>query len=230
MWKLYFLSVVFITAAAHCTTILSVYSPDGVYIAADSKVSEFGNDRFECKIHVLPNAVWAAAGLLKSPTFDIASLVEKELRPNRTFDEGIANLRGDLAKQEPIQRDDYVKRGGKFPENIHWETLVVSRIAPLRMYRFDVPDSGITPDCPDVNCRPGVVLISGTGARVAEIGITDPQFDVGVSIEQRLMDLIKEQARATPETVGGKISVVRVDQSGVHWLSIGECAAEAAKP
>ena len=45
--------------------------------------------------------------------------------------------------------------------------------------------------------------------------------DLGIA--EGLRYLITEQERATPRTVNGQISIIKLDKKGIHWIDHGEC-------
>jgi hypothetical protein len=222
------------------TLIILLRSEEVSIVAADSKLrfSDGRNPSDVCKIHVDGNFVWTNSGLSSDENglFNIVEIARTAIHASDSLNEVAARfeqeilsrLRPFLVKVKEERPFDY-KEVMKSPVVI---SVLVLRRNETRHIDFVVEDSA-KPDhiairhkqCPGDACTSsdqyvGMLGIAETAN--AEI-IRNPQIWRQGVIET-LNYLMKLQSNAAPETVGGPVSILRIDKSGaLSWLQKGVC-------
>jgi hypothetical protein len=221
------------------TTILVLYTPTSVFIAADSKFAGGeGNKTWSgCKIHVAEDYVWVEAGLAfevdattHSRTFDVDTLVPEtlgdhspstasldllEARLKVSFQSVISHLSSDFDLNRAAVSLFIMDR-----KNIGtgYEMFITAKTFERNRIPYETMSSS-------------GLIIGGEQGRVKEIIATKTGGifkDMGTV--PALNYLITEQAKATPEYVAGPIAIVQIDSSGAKWIQKGACQEHETSP
>ena len=83
----------------------------------------------------------------------------------------------------------------------------------------------ISERCPGASCGGSTNVLTklGTFDALTEVLNAHPVFSERASVPEALEYLISIQEQATPQIVGGPVSIVKIDREGVHWLQTGAC-------
>lgn len=237
-----------VPASALATTIIAVRTADFVIIATDSKATYLGQagPPTVCKIYNHGDLYFAAAGLDYDArrNFSIKKIVADSLLSSATFDEQVARVENAVAQSltnelARLRRED----PGIYAFTMHSSAHVVSLV--LVEYQDGVPHlaargfswiSNPTPaikidriTCPG-DCTDGRELLSLGEKRAAENFMranSGEDFDLP-ALATKLVELEIEDS---PGNVGPPINEMRLDKSGVTWLSNGSgCPVPAQQP
>jgi hypothetical protein len=236
-----FLGAISFSEAQANTLLIVLRTEDAVFVAADSKVRKTsGRDiGSACKIHVTDQITWATAGIVDDPrsTFNTWKTAETAIRAGGSFSQIVSRFDDDLANQMKelvprIKRDDpssyevAVKSG-------HPITVVFIKNIEFRMSDFTLPNRDtsdkievINQSCPGNGCvmNPQMMAMMGYfDAAKAEVD-RNPQIWDQMGIVPALNYLMDIQHDATPVSVAGPVSILRIDKSGaLSWLQKGVC-------
>lgn len=225
---------------ASATTVVAFYTREAIFLGADSKsVGSHGQVIFNCKINVKRRIVWASAGLPVEP--QAASWPGMSIRiPDGAIDratsfrDALRTLTSDAARQLPLARRVGLEEG--LPSRtLHIDLAVAgmedgtARLTIIGLGRRYFGHSDYAP----IECRPGGGPGCGDGylfrmGYVAAINAILEQPSGSALVARLAPDgairyLISAEERARPQFVGGPISILRLDHSGIRWIDPGLC-------
>ena len=229
------LGLLFLCGRALATTVFALYTPQGIVIGSDSKIVALnGPDAsYGCKIHVAGRFAWASAGLLAETRgpFDLRGIVKASLDGTVSFREAA----GRLKRFTDAKYHDFRERsiqGGVSAEMAYTDVLLAGvgadQIPHVSVMRFG--RIAPTTECPSAKCPKFGLLELGVYARIDDI-LFGPHGQVHTiwkskGVPDAIAYLIAAQERATPELVGGPISILEINKSGPHWIVPGVCGAQ----
>lgn len=227
--------LLFLCGRALATTVIALYTPEGVIIGSDSKIVALnGPDAsYGCKIHVAGRFAWASAGLLAETRgpFDLRGIVKAALDGTVSFREAT----GRLKRFTDARYHDFRERsiqGGVSAAMAYTDVLLAGvgadQIPHVSVMRFG--RTAPTTECPSAKCPEFGFLELGERARIDNI-LYGPHGLVHTiwkskGVPEAIAYLIAAQERATPKLVGGPISILGIDKSGPHWIVPGVCRAQ----
>lgn len=229
------LGLLFACGRALATTIFAVYTPHAILIGSDSRiVSLNGSDTwYGCKIHIAGRFAWASAGLIgetRGP-FDLRGIAKAALDGTVSFREA----RRRFKRFTDARYQDFRARSiqeGVSAEMAFTDVLLAGvdaeQVLHISQMRFGL--TAPTTDCPSTKCPEFGLLELGEHARIDQI-LYGPRGQVHTiwkskGVPDAIAYLIAAQERATPKLVGGPISILGIDESGLHWIVRGICTAE----
>jgi hypothetical protein len=237
-----------VNAHAGATTIVFLFNPTTVVVGADSKLTNISvPDALVCKIGVIRNVVWAAAGdLTFSGNRSVADIVNIEMNKNLPIQQTIDNIKNilgfylssilDNAKEGGIPR--FIKGG-----QVDYEALRAHLIIQIAFGYIDnatvntdfiqisLPQNPGPNDtvkitgrahCPSISCRPEDHFLLGWSEIIGPELSADPGV-VGRLGAQLAIDHFIEEEAAVHKGVSAPAAVVRLSGGGVEWLEKGKC-------
>jgi hypothetical protein len=221
-------------AKANATTIVAIWTPAKIVIVGDSMVNinwiENGAPRHrtskDCKIRKFGSNYVSAAGNyhIQIAGFDVWQTAERACGTAANVELCAARFKADL-------------RG------------ILSRAITVHDVRITVLVAGLQ------NGKPAMEHITFTGSRDTRLNINSQSFREGkqnwgrvilgdreaidryeresaskatTSISEQALSLVKIEARAMPQEVGGPFSTLTIEAAGDHWINPGCCPASCS--
>lgn len=212
----------------HATTIIMVFMPGRVYIAADSKLSSVNGESngIVCKLHVADNYVWASSGLLHESQrpFDLEQLVPASMGSGSPFPESIDNLEAQLRAVYPQLVDD-VSATGASAEKAQIGIALANLQKAGEVSEIYIARSGLQRrDCPSQSCHEtNGVFTFGEHKAVDAAMAANRGIWKQMGFVPALNYLIQQQAQATPQFVDDNVAIVEITSAGAQWLQGGAC-------
>lgn len=208
-----------------------IFASDSIQKTISSS-GNLANTSFICKTHIAGHYAWAAAGMTSwTPTnahgqrIDLQSTVDGILARNMTIADATDLLYEQVAREYPALRQHAINVG--YDPRDAGIQLVEARFegaaAHYSLMLFAQPLMRM--DCPGANCTDGMFKlgthdrIDGLVKNLAELQVLMKRYGTAGALRY----LIAEQEKATPALVGGRISILRLDPSGRHWIDRGVC-------
>lgn len=240
--KLFLTGIIFaiLTVSASATIILVVRTADVILLAADSKATYYGTGTpgpsVVCKIFPIHSGFVAISGLarsLKGGGFDPKLIAENAFQTKKPFAEHvrtaermvIENSR-DLLHYLRLQEPDAYAQAMKGDGFLSMLFVTFEDKTPLiagRQFRYDENrgESEIIKafDCPGKDCPGSRGLYFGYMGNISSLS-EDMKYQLLHTVDAQLLrTAIQKQIEATPETVGGPITILQIDDNGPHWIS-----------
>ncbi|MDR3725214.1 MAG: hypothetical protein P4K83_12115 [Terracidiphilus sp.] len=217
----------FFGVPAWATTVILLYTPDAVYIAADSKVGSLDGaiTGQGCKVHVSKNYVWAAAGLFSESNgpFDLEKIVSKSLEGGQAPGPDADRLESDLgAAFRDVAARAIPQAGGSGKVRIEIALASVKKVGRVSSIFLNM-ETVQRRDCPGKECGGLGVITLGEHGTVDRILDARHSIWKEMGIAGALNYLLAEQAKSTPLYVSAPFAIVRVDRAGAQWLQKGSC-------
>jgi hypothetical protein len=219
-----------LSSRVSATAIIVIYTPDTIYFAADSQIVHIDGSGFSygCKIHVTEKFVWASAGLLSGGNVNLREIANHVLTDFAPFDIAVNEFQARLSREYPDLRKEAIGVAGHdLGHTADLDVVVAASKTPGRMTRLVLSEKFTErTSCPGSSCPVSAIFRLG---EVGEIERTlNEQNNIRViwrkmGIREALKYLITKQQKATPNSVGGPISIVGIDRSGPQWIDRGAC-------
>jgi hypothetical protein len=225
------------------TAIVVRYENSGLTVAADSKRSNrtpIGGGRvlrgtpvYVCKVCTISGGIFLAAGFADVDLCAIAREIANKFRTVQERAERFSIVAGDqivdyLTGAPPNVVEDYTSGGHDAIQAAfigieqHRVNYALFALRARRGIIIPAVDRTALEVCPTI-CRPYFVLGSGAASDYVE---SDRIRLLSLKASAFVRNVIKETVKRDRERVGGKISIVTVDTSGVHVIEPGECPAD----
>lgn len=226
----------FAWTSCHATTILVLYTPMAVFFGADSKLvvknwhvspAQPHDAGLACKIHVSNNVVWASAGFLAETNgpFDLRTVADDVLRDATSFSDAVHRLDSEVARQYPAFRKRSIEAGAK-PRIVGTDVAISGFESSMRLTLLRFGSSYSEIDCPGEKCSELGYVSLGVHQRIDSI-LSRNGYAHRIwkqkGIPEAIRYLISAEEAASPELVGGPISILQLDESGPHWITRGAC-------
>lgn len=237
--RLALLAALAVIHPAMATTVVAFYSREAVYLGADSKfVDAKGHWFFHCKISTDGQFEWASSGLpIQKQGSSVPGgirIPEGSIARAASFSEGVVRMNEYIAAQLPEVVQSALEQGAT-PLHFHGDIAFAGfedGTARLSISGFARRQFG-HPDYDPIECRPvgasdcqdGELFSLGFADRINAL-MSQPGASELVAIRGApdvIRYLISEEESAHPKFVGGPISIVRLDGTGVHWVRRGLC-------
>jgi hypothetical protein len=228
----------------HGTTVVVVWTPNFINIAADSKVTTFNRrgepgSFNECKIHRVGNLLVVGAGLYAERTtdFDFPALAEKAIKPNTTPIEAAKAVKiavGDplLAAVEAIRNRDPVRSKTAFSSEV-----LDFVVAGLASGQPAVAGYGFSPDInggfqikeieyPGDRKFTGSAMSSLLMGEHQTISRKYPGLEMQRFLKMNVISGIEELVQleiSNSDKVGPPVSVVTISSTSIQWVKRGLC-------
>lgn len=220
----------------HATTIIVLRDASGIYIAADSKVTHPNGSMagYECKIHIVNDYVWAAAGLLNEAfgPFAVSVQAEAAIQGGSNLDTIAENFETRIVPQ--FEDLSYRLKGAASAAYNSLLNESKFRINMIFIKGSDFVTRDITiadsTDNAEVLRHSCAKECSATGSMQVILGeqkVVRPLIHLSATwrsgVVTGLSNLIQQQAASTSD-VGGPISILRIGKDGSKtWLQPGKC-------
>lgn len=236
-----------VSPPAPATTIVAYYTSKAVWLGADSKWvesdlrdahPELRDAGFHCKISVDGGYAWASTGtaiVLQGTVVagKAITIPRGALARAPSFDAAVSQLTGYVLQQlPPIARDD-VAHGWAL--NAHPDLVFAGTEDGAARLSISGPGRNlfghrayIPIECRPgggVDCQDGFLFRLGYSDRIDAILQTSSGSALVATRGPAgaIRYLISEEEHAHPRYVGGPISILRLDRSGIHWIDRGLC-------
>jgi hypothetical protein len=230
------LTLVGFSLYANGSCIFVVTTPRGVYLAADSQQTSSTGVRYRCKITRDRGFYWAASTpIYDDPVtgFDIPSIVKRVKYHGTLMDKMRAFIK---SAKGPVAKEVATIRNG---DQITYQDLISGKSALLEIVFVameqgspafvsgfftarEVNGNVIVDGEPVMHHFPEVVGM-GEWSEGAFPYLKAHREKLRIATGQVIVDSITAQEIATPQIVGGKVSVLRIDAQGAEWEAKGEC-------
>jgi len=227
---------------ANATSIVLLQTPNQVVLAADSRAVSLRSDgeaRISaptCKIIIAPSTVVAIAGILSDMTgFDSMAFLGEHLADGQPLEAAADSLAKAAALRLPNVVAHFIQPGRPAV------TFLLARIenGATRVAIRDVlylGESGAQPqfriessNCPGNCAGPNMVFAAGSSQAITESLASSPSHRSRLKDPSFAEELLRLETDANPQTVGPPFSILKLDETGVHWRSAGACANAIAR-
>lgn len=241
MKKLLLICVLFLlTQPLFATSIVVLITSNYIIIGADSKRMIIDAEKnytvieTVCKIRVVNNYCYAAAGLVASEATGFSSdkLIRQQLAKSSSINKAIRSIQRDIAKalqkELQFQQKHQPKQFLKTMESGHHllEVVVVKMVnnqPQAYVIGFEIGNkqtleiSSYSKNCgaPCITGGPQLLLLGEYSGMEKYLEVPRDSDDPALFINQ----LIISQATITPRSVGAPVSMVKLNASGVEWLN-----------
>jgi hypothetical protein len=237
-WRLVsLLWVVFISPQCYGTTILILFGSGNIWIAADSQQTRGTEKRFACKIIKKGQFYWAAASpIYEDPEsgFTVTKLVD-QIAVGDSLRETMATFIAS-SKIPIVQELLYVQR---FHPDEYPQLMPGGKSHLIKVVFVGVENGQPKAVFTDLTAEiiSGEIVIDGAPNEPPgsegwlEFGASDSaehymihhRSEIPTDPAGLLRDSILAQEKATPNRVGGKVSVMQLTNKGTKWIDTGEC-------
>jgi hypothetical protein len=229
-----------LNAYARATTIVVFWGPTDIIIGADSKLShlEYSGDDLACKIGVVRNVIWAAAGVLSfNDNTSVADIVNGEMNKGleirHTVDNIVETLRIRLSLVlDTVKRTNTLESmRNRLSSSIIFGYLE-NGVANIDFNEIKLPPSVGSADlqitrqhCPQANdtrCDIRNYLIGKVETIKAEEA-SDHNVIQRLGMKGAIDHFVEEESTVNPNTVSGPVAIVHLSSNGIEWIEKGKC-------
>jgi hypothetical protein len=228
---------------AHATTGVALYVKGFAVVAVDGRVNKIGpmisGHASECKLYVADGKVAIVAGLADEPDagFDVRKILHHVMSQSTPTPQAADLVEQQIQQALPAALQEFQKQNpGAFQQRASGSSqLLMVGMNPdgtvetaRRSTPYDQGHPAQREDSTGAPDRVGVALIGETAAIDQDLerlhntngweGMGNPS-----DLEKLARRFIALEVLAKPKSVGPPISMVVVDQNGVHWVEPGAC-------
>jgi hypothetical protein len=230
---------------SNATTIVAIWTPSDVTIAADAKYLTGDGRALDpiCKIRMTNGVLYAHSGLAANVKtgFSVDDLLNATLKTDGTLAERVERIDAQIV---PRLRENLASIKSEDPEfTKRWIDaapleiifVAVENHQPellIDAYKANVGADGAVMVTPTQKACPGVCDPRGTFG--AFIGVhdlidreaaADPNTVVRLGVEGAVRHFVEEEIADRPDMVSGPLSIVRISDAGATWVEVGLCGA-----
>lgn len=229
------LILIVFTKPAWPTTVVVLYTSEGVVVAADSRTSKWGLPPFgtDCKVRVSSGMVASGSGIGQESGTGFNLGAELQYAVGHARSPGLA---ADLAQQritpKLLRISDLLMRQDEQQYFAHLAfgrlTFFVAGMSSpgILVAARSLPESrGRSAQAQDIRVPAGQIgrlLLGETKAIQQYIDQTPNWIDQGDMVTKAVR-FVEIEAKAEPNWVGEPVTVLYIDKGGVHWLNRGAC-------
>jgi hypothetical protein len=249
-WIILFLAITFWPKCGYSTAIIAVWTPYTAVIGADSLLgfSKSQKTQLMCKIGQTNNIFWAASGIVHTSdqadvNFNVYRIAADAIKASPNFDGAVATFEArftvaavrDLRWKAQFDPSEFAYAKHFFLQIVFAGLDNNKPRMAIRQFSVEsnssakavsVTTMGVENTCPSPHCGAILSMAMGTNdAMVADVTRNEPDIWLSIGIVPAVKKLLTIQATATPDIVGGPLSVVQITSSGIKWPVVGICEA-----